>query len=95
MKKVFVGVLFFVVGCSGAPNEASSEISSAVSSACCTFNGTTMCAGPTVAVQWDDKFWTSNPAEDDAGACMTGDPCTAYARTDAGGLEPIGNGTCE
>lgn len=96
IKTVLGGLgLLLAMGCGGNAGmpEGTTE-SPDVTQACCTISGTATCASAAVAVQWLDRYWTTNPAEDDAGACQTGQSCSAYQIVD-GGLEPIGNGTCE
>lgn len=102
-KHAFLGiaVLVAVAGCGGGPTDrgdgsesSSSSESASVTRACCTTGKLTTCAGPTVIVQWLDRYWTDRPDEDDAGPCLVGQSCTAYSVT-GGGLEPLGNGSCE
>lgn len=95
MKMMVVAMLLsgFAVGCSGGRVDGGPE--QPVTQACCTIGGTTTCSGPSVTIQWDLRYWTSNPAEDDAGPCRAGEACSAYQVTAPGTLEPLGSGTCE
>lgn len=96
MKTITSFFTVVLIGCGAAPSPESREHSTDVTQACCTLpDGGVACSGPAITVQWLDRYWTTNPAEDDAGPCESGQACSAYAIIDAGAIWPLGSGVCQ